>query len=68
MEETKRELSVSTYQMCILLLFNDADTMSYTDIAAATSIPADDLKRSLQSLACVKGRNVLRKAGTHPTP
>ena len=25
----KRELSVSTYQMCILLLFNDADTLSY---------------------------------------
>jgi len=52
---------VSTYQMCILLLFNDADTMSYKDIALATTIPADDLKRSLQSLACVKGRNVLRK-------
>lgn len=59
--ETKRELNVSTYQMCILLLFNDADTMSYKDIALATTIPADDLKRSLQSLACVKGRNVLRK-------
>jgi cullin 3 len=59
--ETKRELSVSTYQMCILLLFNDVDSMSYKDILAATHIPADDLKRSLQSLACVKGRNVLRK-------
>ncbi len=27
----------------------------------ATGIPAQDLKRALQSLACVKGRNVLRK-------
>lgn len=59
--DTKRELQVSTYQMCILLLFNNADKISYRDIAAATNIPADDLKRSLQSLACVKGRNVLRK-------
>ena len=59
--ETRRELSVSTYQMCVLLLFNNADRISYGDIASATNIPANDLKRSLQSLACVKGRNVLRK-------
>lgn len=32
-----------------------------TDQPQATEIPALDLKRSLQSLACVKGKNVLRK-------
>lgn len=52
----KHELNVSTYQMAILLLFNEADSLSYTDIAEATQIPAADLKRSLQSLACVKVR------------
>ena len=57
----KRELSVSTYAMCVLLLFNDQDEIGYKDIATATAIPAVDLKRTLQSLACVKGRNVLRK-------
>jgi cullin 3 len=57
----KRELSVSTYQMCVLMLFNAQDALSYSDILAATRIPEEDLKRSLQSLACVKGRNVLRK-------
>lgn len=59
--ETKRELNVSTYQMCILLLFNERDRVSYRDIISETGIPAEDLKRSLQSLALVKGRNVLRK-------
>ena len=60
-DSVRRELSVSTYQACVLLLFNAADRLTYTDIARATAIPADDLKRSLQSLACVKGKNVLRK-------
>ena len=52
----KHELSVTTYQMCILLLFNSADQLSYKEIAAATDIPAGDLRRNLQSLACVKAR------------
>lgn len=38
-------------------------SLSYKEIAAATDIPAADLKRSLQSLACAKGKNVLTKVG-----
>ncbi|XP_043704567.1 cullin-3A-like [Telopea speciosissima] len=57
----KHELNVSTYQMCILMLFNNSDRLSYKEIEQATEIPASDLKRCLQSLACVKGKNVLRK-------
>ncbi|GAA0171568.1 ubiquitin-protein ligase [Lithospermum erythrorhizon] len=57
----KHELNVSTYQMCVLMLFNNADSWTYKDIEQATEIPASDLKRSLQSLACVEGKNVLRK-------
>ncbi|CAL9127907.1 cullin-3B-like [Musa acuminata AAA Group] len=57
----KHELNVSTYQMCILMLFNSADQLTYREIEQATEIPAPDLKRCLQSLACVKGKNVLRK-------
>lgn len=57
----KHELNVSTYQMCILMLFNNADQQSYKEIEQATEIPTPDLKRCLQSLACAKGRNVLRK-------
>lgn len=57
----KHELNVSTYQMCILMLFNSSDRSSYKEIEQATEIPTSDLKRCLQSLACVKGKNVLRK-------
>ncbi|KAK7266369.1 hypothetical protein RIF29_19013 [Crotalaria pallida] len=57
----KHELNVSTYQMCVLMLFNNADRLTCKEIEQATSIPISELKRCLQSLACAKGRNVLRK-------
>ncbi|XP_071702046.1 cullin-3A-like [Rutidosis leptorrhynchoides] len=57
----KHELNVSTYQMCILMLFNNLDGLGYREIEQATEIPSADLKRCLQSLACAKGKNVLRK-------
>ena len=47
--------------MCVLMVFNDADKLSYKEIEQATEIPASDLKSCLQSLALVKGRNILRK-------
>jgi len=50
----KHELNVSTYQMVILLLFNDRNEMSYKDIKDATGIPITDLKRNLLSLSCAK--------------
>ena len=53
----RHELNVSTYQMVVLLLFNSADRLSYHEIQAATAIAPADLKRSLQSLACVKARS-----------
>lgn len=57
---TKRhELNVSTYQMCVLLLFNDAERLSYREILEATQIVPAELKRNLQSLACVKVRSNL---------
>lgn len=57
----KHELNVSTYQMCVIMLFNNTDQLTYKEIEQATEIPALDLKRCLQSLACVKGKNILRK-------
>ncbi|KAL0014086.1 hypothetical protein SO802_001155 [Lithocarpus litseifolius] len=57
----KHELNVSTYQMCVLMLFNNADQLSYKEIEQATGIPASDLKRCLQSLACARVKSVLRK-------
>ncbi|XP_030954227.1 cullin-3A-like isoform X2 [Quercus lobata] len=57
----KHELNVSTYQMCVLMLFNNAGRLSYKEIEQATEIPASDLKRCLQSLACARVKSVLRK-------
>ena len=60
---TKRhELNVSTYQMCILLLFNEAERLPYRDIQEATQIAPAELKRNLQSLACVKVRPAHERA------
>jgi cullin 3 len=57
----RHEVSCSTHQMVVLLLFNDAEELRFDEIAAATNIPDAELKRVLQALACVKGKNVLRK-------
>lgn len=57
----KHELNVSTYQMCVLMLFNNAERLRYKEIEQATEIPSSDLRRCLQSLALVKGKNVLKK-------
>jgi len=38
-----------------------ADRLSYKEIAETTEIPTADLKRALQSMSLMKGKNVLRK-------
>jgi len=56
----KHELQVSTYQMVILLLFNDSSRLTYKEISDATGIPAPDLKRNLASL-CAPKNKILEK-------
>ncbi|KAL1482366.1 hypothetical protein MTO96_033848 [Rhipicephalus appendiculatus] len=43
-------IQVSTYQMCVLMLFNDREQISYEDIASETNIPETSLVRALHSL------------------
>lgn len=57
----RHELCVSTYQMCILLLFNETDTLSLGQIRAQTHIPDQELRRHLISLCTPKNR-ILKKA------
>ena len=45
---------MSTYQMCILMLFNSRDKLTYEEIQSETDIPERDLVRALQSLAMGK--------------
>jgi len=58
---TKRhDLNVNTYQICILLLFNTKDTMTFADIQQATGINAFDLRRSLLAMVQPKTRILLK--------
>lgn len=56
----KKELAVSLFQAVVLMLFNDAEKLSFQDIKDATGIEDKELRRTLQSLACGKVR-VLQK-------
>ncbi|KAF9258222.1 hypothetical protein L218DRAFT_1065804, partial [Marasmius fiardii PR-910] len=55
-----KELSVSMFQGLVLLLFNESTELGYAEIREATGILDDELRRTLQSLACGKKR-VLKK-------
>lgn len=52
--------SVAAFSVCILMLFNDKDCMTFQEISDATQIPEKELIRHLQSLSLAKYR-VLRK-------
>jgi cullin 3 len=56
----KHDLCVSTYQMCILLLFSDEDTLTLGQIRSQTQIPDMELRRHLISL-CTPKHRILRK-------
>lgn len=58
-------LLLSLYQTIVMVLFNDADEISYSDVADATGIEEQPLKRTLLSLACGKVR-VLKKRPKGP--
>ncbi|KAG6537038.1 hypothetical protein ZIOFF_002116 [Zingiber officinale] len=48
------ELIVTTYQAAVLLLFNDSDRLSYSEIMSQLNLADDDVVRLLQSLCCLK--------------
>lgn len=58
-------LSLSLYQTVALMLFNDADEITYDDILTATGIEDFQLNRTMLSLACGKVR-VLQKRPKGP--
>ncbi|CAG8540312.1 13355_t:CDS:10 [Funneliformis caledonium] len=60
----KHDLNVSTYQMVILLMFNDlpeGESLSYEQIKGESDIPESDLKRNLQSLACARYKILVKE-------
>jgi len=57
----KKILVVSTYQMLVLLLFNNKNTWTFKEMLEATSIPREDLQVAALSMAHPKVK-VMRKA------
>ena len=56
----RHDLCVSTYQMCILMLFNEKSSLTLGEIRTATAIPDQELRRHLISL-CTPKHRILRK-------
>ncbi|KAL5220115.1 hypothetical protein ABZP36_024828 [Zizania latifolia] len=48
------ELFLNTYQSALLLLFNEADRLSFSEIVAQLKLSHDDAVRALHSLSCAK--------------
>ncbi|XP_062027652.1 cullin-1-like isoform X1 [Rosa rugosa] len=63
-EPKKVELVVSTYQAALLLLFNTADRLSYSEIATRLNLNHDDLVRILHSLSCAQYKILIKKPNT----
>lgn len=62
--EEHKILTVSTYQMCILMRFNVRSRFTFEQLLSDTQVPEKDLKRSLQSLAMGKAsQRVLCRRG-----
>ncbi|CAM6082064.1 unnamed protein product [Calypogeia fissa] len=57
----KKELSVSLFQTVVLMLFNDAHSLSFQEIKDTTAIEDKELRRTLQSLACGKVRVLVKQ-------
>lgn len=51
-----KEIQVSLFQSLVLLLFNEKNVLTYDEIKTACNIEVEELKRTLQSLACGKVR------------
>ncbi|KAF8705137.1 cullin family, partial [Rhizoctonia solani] len=58
-----KEISVSTYQALVLLLFNEQDQFSAAEIQSRTRLSQEDLTVTLQSLALGKKHVLLRADG-----
>ncbi|KAF5182309.1 Cullin-1 [Thalictrum thalictroides] len=60
------ELIVTTYQAALLLLFNNTDSLSYSEIKAQLNLTDDDVARLLHSLSCAKYK-ILNKEPNNKT-
>jgi cullin-4 len=57
----KKELSMSLFQSVILLLFNDHDSLTTSELLKLTNLEYLELKRTLLSLSCSKTRILIKE-------
>jgi len=57
----KKELQVSLFQTLVLMNFNEKEEVSFDEMRQSTGIEEEELKRTLQSLACGKARVITKK-------
>lgn len=60
--DVKKELQVSLFQTTVLLLFNENDKLSYSEIKEHINLEEIELKRTLLSLACGKCRVLMKNS------
>jgi len=58
------EIMATPYQTAILLLFNDYEKLSYSDIRTLLNLEEEEVDRLLYSLACAKYKILLKKPNT----
>jgi cullin 1 len=63
-EEGNKDLLMSTYQACCILLFNQTPEISAQDVQKALQLPFDDIKKNLLSLCVSKNANIIKKTGS----
>jgi len=62
----EKDLVMSTYQACILVLFNSQEEITAGDIQQTLTLPFDDIKKNLLSLSVSKTAQILKKDGANP--
>eukprot|EP00253_Pinus_taeda_P008338 PITA_08338 len=63
-DTTVIELSVTTYQAALLLLFNEAIKLSYEEIKSQLNLEDEDVIRLLHSVSCGKYKILLKEPST----
>lgn len=61
---SKHELIVTTYQMIILMVFNELNEITFEDLAKETEIPEKDLERNLMILFLGKHKLISKEPKT----
>jgi hypothetical protein len=68
LKRRKHELSMSTYQACILLQFNGARSIPVKDLVQRLSITEDELHKSVEPLLAGKYKVLLKERGASGVP